>query len=73
MTPIYVKFERDPGGKCIHLSVHSDKVLHIAEYITIMETWFSVLKKQHESDIKEYEDLKSSGKLVSMTEWKKQT
>jgi hypothetical protein len=74
LTPIYVKFEQDPEGKCIHLAIYSpEKSLHIAEFIDVIEGWFSVLKTQHENEIKEFQDLKKSGKLVSMSEWKRQT
>ncbi len=74
MTPIYVKFDKDPDGKWIQLQVLSPhKALHIAEYIDILEGWFRTFQKQHENEVKEFRDLKKSGKLVSMSEWKKQT
>ncbi len=73
MTPIYVQFDKDPGGTAIALKVFSSVPLHIAQYIEIMDVWLSVFKKQHAFELKEYEDLKKSGKVVSMAQWKKQT
>lgn len=74
MTPIYIKLEQDAEGHGICLQIHSPyKSLHIAEYVDIFEGWLIAFKRQHKTDIDEFKDLKKSGKLVSIAEWKKQT
>lgn len=74
MTPIYVRFDKDEYEKTMVLQIHSPgKPLHTAEFIEIMEVWLSVYKKQHENEVKEYDCLLKSGKVVSMSQWKKET
>lgn len=74
MTRIILKFHQDVEGKAFVLEIQAvDQCLGIVQYLDILEGWLTVQKKQHESAIKEYEDLKKSGKIVSMARWKKPT